>query len=399
MTLGARLSDCRNKLRWTQTQISTALKVPRELVSMWENDVRKPNVRQVEDLALLLGTTAKALLTGSENAIPKTTPGMLLRGWDTASPEVKKEMNNWLGFLDEWSDFIDESSHDLKSQAPRKLDKGPDFSDIRSASKLAADVREHFNLGLYALPDLYTFLDDYHITVCQAKLGAIGEGNDGISGIFLNHEKLGYCILINAQTSKGRQMFTLAHEFGHALYHYGAKSIVSYYGERNAREQFADAFAAHFLVPGKGLRNLIEENEWAKQMSEHVALILANYFNVSYAFMLNRLAFEGLISTTQRSDWQNLSPKSLAQQIGLDPELFRSRLNDDLYSNRYPASVITRVRELIEEEELTIAQAADLLRLDPLTIQTNWMNTAANADENEQRELAEFALVYGSSKI
>ncbi len=58
MNLKDRLSNYRNKLGWTQLQVAAALKVPRELISMWENGTRRPNLRQFVDLALLFDTTA-----------------------------------------------------------------------------------------------------------------------------------------------------------------------------------------------------------------------------------------------------------------------------------------------------------------------------------------------------
>ena len=309
MNLEDRLLKYRNELEWTQLQVAAALKVPRELISMWENGTRRPNLRQLEDLAQLFDTTAAALLGQKGSASEVACPKLLLRGPDSTSPEVKIEIERWLKFLNDWSDLLDESECSGRGQPPKKLDQGPDVSDIRKSSKLAAEVREHFELGLFCLPDLFAFLNDHSVLVCQARLGSIGDGHQGISGAFYNHLKLGYCILINAQTSRGRQTFTLAHEFAHALYHYGSREcIISRHGEDSSREQFADAFAAHFLVPSRGLKVIIAANEWAKpeHLSEYGVLMLAHYYSVSYAFMLNRLAFEGHITGEQKACGNNI---------------------------------------------------------------------------------------------
>jgi len=53
MTLSDRLQECRNSLEWTQAQVAAALKVPRELVTMWESGSRKPNLKQLEELSRL----------------------------------------------------------------------------------------------------------------------------------------------------------------------------------------------------------------------------------------------------------------------------------------------------------------------------------------------------------
>ena len=400
MQLGNRLAECRNKLKWTQLQVAAAMKVPRELVSMWENDNRRPNIRQLEDLAQLFNTSTNYLLGKEMLTSEQSRPKILLRGLDNASPEVKAEIDHWAQFLDDWSAVLEDSQSQGRAMPPKSLDHGPDFSDTRSASKLAIDVRSHYGLGLYGLPDLYAFLDEQSVLVCQAKLGSIGDGKEGISGAFYNHDKLGYCILVNAQTSKGRQMFTLAHEFAHALFHYGAhECIISRQGEGSSREQFADAFAAHFLIPSKGLRKVIEETDCTSRLDEYGALILAHYFNVSFAFMLNRLLFEKHISETQKQCWKKYSPRSLARHIGLDSGVFQPRSDAEPYISKYPSSVLKQVRDLIEDDRLSVGQAADLLRLDPITIQSELLQAPAEADVDEQQEAIEFEHTHGSSRL
>ncbi len=395
MELNDRLQQLRKERDWTQLQVAAALKVPRELVSMWEVGSRRPNLKQLEDVARLFNADAEFLLGNHSEPQPLgLKPTVLLRGLDTAEPSIKLEVSNWISFLDEWSLFAD-LDRERKAKPPRKIDRGPDFSDIRSASKVSTEVRDHYGLGTFALPDLFAFLDEQGVLVCQAKLGDISQ--DGISGAFYNHPILGYCILINAQTSQGRQMFTLAHEFAHALFHYGANEcIISVAGENSNREQFADAFAANLLVPAKGLKDIIQETGLVNRISEYDALQLASYFKVSYAFMLNRLLFERHINLEQRNDWQTLSPRSLAKHIGLNASMFRSRIDEEPYLSRYPASVLKKVRELIEGDVLSVGQAASLLRLDVLTLQTELLEAPQTADTDEQKETKDFAATYGS---
>lgn len=395
MELGDRLQRYRKDRNWTQLQVGSALGVPRELVSMWESGNRRPNLRQLEDVARLFNTEVESLLGVSSSkceAVDKSK--VLLRGFDSPDASINIELNSWLAFLDAWRDLADPNKSVLRMPA-KKLDRGPDFSDIRSVSKLSAAVREHYGLGDFALPDLFAFLDEQNILVCKARLGDIGAG--GISGAFCNHPKLGFCILINAQTSHGRQMFTLAHEFGHALFHYGANEcIVSISGENTSREQFADAFAANLLVPSKGLTQFIEAVGLTNCITEYDALQLASYYKVSYAFMLNRLLFERHINAEQRNSWQKLSPRSLAKNIGLDSSIFKSRQDEEPYLSRYPASVLRRVRELIEEDVLSVGQAAALLKLDIMTVQNELLEAPESADDAEMNETKEFAYTYGS---
>jgi Zn-dependent peptidase ImmA (M78 family) len=130
------------------------------------------------------------------------------------------------------------------------------------------------------LPNLYALLDEREVLVYRAAMGRLDREPESISGAFYNHPELGYCILVNTDTAPGRQSFTLAHEWAHALFHYAKGGIICRSKDTDPLERFADAFAASFLVPGKELRRLASEF-----MNPLEALKLAQYFSVSYAMI------------------------------------------------------------------------------------------------------------------
>src|SRR5207249_6179 len=77
-----------------------------------------------------------------------------------------------------------------------------------------------------------------------------------IAGMFAFTDRLGGCVLANGSHPQTRQNWTLAHEYGHFLtdrFQEEITVLVEY--ERKPRaEQFADSFAAAFLMPAAGLR-------------------------------------------------------------------------------------------------------------------------------------------------
>lgn len=351
---------------------------------------------QLTELANIFDTTVEYLVSGTDRG-SMVRSAILFRGLDSNNSVVSGQLNHWLNFLDGWTELLAKSGQKLKfrSTPAKSLDRGADFSDIRSAAKVAQDVRDFYGLGLYALPDLYTFLDEQEVIVCQAKLGSIGTGKQGISGAFYNHPKLGYCILINAETSRGRQTFTMAHEFAHALFHYGDCScIVSQYGDSSSREQFADSFASHFLAPAKGLKAIVEKN--FNPLDERAALVLSHYYGVSYAFMLNRLAFQGLIEQQQKLQWQKLSPRALAANVGLDQNLFKTRTNIELGLARYPVSILRKVKTLIDDRSVGIQETSKLFGLNSDMLTNGLVHVTAEADADEEIEAAEFSQTYGN---
>lgn len=262
------------------------------------------------------------------------------------------------------------------------------ITDSRRAPRLAEEVRSHYDLGEDAIPDLLAFLDQQRILVYRAALDPIGDG-EGVSGIFYNHPRLGYTILVNTQTTPGRQTFTLAHELAHALFHYQERGVVSRARDADSKERFADAFAAHFLVPGERLHELMATGPDGS-ISPYDVVRLHRYFRVSYATMLNRLRNEGLLSDGQYQAFKDVSPTSLARQLGLDCSEYTSAVDRPGVSlATYPPSVLERVRQFVHEGELTPSGAADLLQVPVEEINSELLRPFPRATTEETREFAE----------
>ena len=361
---------------------------------MWETEARVPSLRQLEELARLYQANV-GYLFGEEELDEKRERKSLYGefAWDA---EARQEIERWLDFLDDWAEFLEDVGQELPgpSRPPRALDEGRIVADARRAPKLAAMVREHYWLDLTTVPvDLYAFFEEAEVAlVYRAPLGDIGQGSEGVSGAFYNHPELGYSILVNADTAPGRQTFTLAHEFAHALFHYPTVGVISRKGDRDPKERFADVFAAHFLVPSGALHELAESSWKENGVEPYRAVSLAAHFRVSYATLLYRLLQEGLIPEWNHEDLKGYSPSAMARQLGLDAGFFSVSKRRPLYLERYPISVLEWVRWAIEEEELSHAQAADLLGIDVVTFrhEIGLIEDPPEATKEEEQEFDQF---------
>jgi hypothetical protein len=87
----------------------------------------------------------------------------------------------------------------------------------------------------------------------------------------------------------------------------------------------------------------------------------------------------------------------MARQLGLDDGLFRLPERRPLYLERYPLSVLEWVRWAVEEEELSHAQAADLLSVDVVTFrhQLGMLEDPPEATEEEEKEFDQLTLRVG----
>jgi Zn-dependent peptidase ImmA (M78 family)/transcriptional regulator with XRE-family HTH domain len=398
--LGARLRQARELADYNQQEIAEVLGVVREVVSYWENDRRVPSFAQLARLAEAYGVTTGSLLGTEPPPVASEEHELVYRGLRHQPPRTKAAIGRWLAFLDDWADLLTTCGVKLpgRSIAPKRAWRAAEaIRDSRLAPRLAHEVREHYGLGSDAIPDLLAFLDREKILVYRVGLDPIGDGA-GVSGVTYNHPRLGTSILVNTVTTPGRQTFTLAHEFAHALFHAQERGLVSRAGAPDRLERFADAFAAHFLVPGDALRKRVAQLPYQKVASAFDVIDLHRFFRVSYATMLNRLRGEGLLSPEQYEEYRGYSPSHLASRLGLACDDYFPSSQGPATSSLgcYPTSVLDRVDTLVRDRQLSPAAAADLLQVPLEEILGELLarpEDATAAERQEFRELPEPTVV------
>jgi Zn-dependent peptidase ImmA (M78 family) len=357
MSLAQNIRNRRSISMLTQEQVAQAIKVPREHIAMWETETRQPNPQQLEALAKLFRVSISHL-QGVTPPIPTNEWHHIEDQLDESDPSESIQL--WRQFLNSWAAFLSGRKAALRGRqkAPKELATMGIMSDARKASSLSLDVRKFYGLGLEPIRNMYAFLDEQGILVCKAPLGRLNtDGSKGISGVFYNHSKLGFCILVNSETIPARQSFTLAHEFAHALYHYSMFGLISRNGLDDPKEKFADTFAANFLVPSRKLRDLVEETR-SNELNPASTLRLAYHFGISYKAMLFRLKNERLITATQCNDWAKKSPASMAPMCNIDPSYFL--IPKSLPPLEFPGLVTDEVAWLASKGELSKEQTIEI---------------------------------------
>ena len=135
-------------------------------------------------------------------------------------------------------------------------------------------------------------------------------------------------ILLNSNQTRGKQHFTIAHEFYHLFFQDDFKPHACNPGNTkgvDANEKMADAFASELLLPEMGLKKMIPLNELdQKEISISTILILENYFSVSHSALLIRLRNLDLITSKQYDLFSNLRIKQTAKEYGFGLSLYES---------------------------------------------------------------------------
>jgi Predicted Zn peptidase len=311
--------------------VAELLGVSRVMVSHWEHGQRRPSEQTLERLAGIYGIPL-SVLVDLETPLPgsSTVPGadlvaLLFRDAESGiDAAAQAGLQDFVRFLDSYADLLErlgQPGYPLR-QSPFSIRKG--FIGRDDIRRKAEEVRDWLRLGLGPVGDLTGVLDDAGITVYRTALGA--DLQRGVSGAFLNHPRLGMCIAVNLETTPGRQVFTIAHELAHALYHSQRDSqVVSYWGRQDDKERFADAWAGEFLVPQEGLRRASESLGIKSVTKADEAVHLQRLYGVSYGMMLVRLLQAKLLSQETYEEIKGARPVAIASTLGytVQPEEWR----------------------------------------------------------------------------
>lgn len=128
-------------------------------------------------------------------------------------------------------------------------------------------------------------------------------------------------MMINSNTTRGRQHFTIAHELYHLFY--DEKPIPHICGNGTSEtEKNADRFAAALLMPKEGLMGRIPAKEITeKSISLATILKLEHFYSVSRYSLLIRLKELGVIDENRLEELSKF-PKQSAKAYGYDTSLY-----------------------------------------------------------------------------
>ena len=179
--------------------------------------------------------------------------------------------------------------------------------------------------------------------------------SDSFSGMCLKTDKYKF-ILVNSNHPRGRQHFTIAHEF----YHLFVQDICEVHAcnpgiNKEPQEVEADYFASVLLMPEIGM--IPDEELRNKQVSLSTVLKLEQYFSVSRSAMLVRLRALSLLSAEQYDSLKSIPVLRSALEYGYsDLALYRPG-NENLVIGDYG----DKARRLFDGEKISEGHYLDLL--------------------------------------
>lgn len=361
---GSRLVAARERRRLNQEQVAELLGVSRVLVSHWERGQRRPSEQVLERLAEIYGMSLRELL--KPVATPQTSDLLELLYRDAAGgidERAAAGLRDFVQFLDSYASLADQLGARLEVLRQSPFSLRPGFTSRDDIRRKALEVRNRLGLGLGPVGDLPGLLDDIGITIYRTALGS--DLQTGVSGAFLDHPRLGLCIAVNLQTTPGRQLFTVAHELAHALFHSRKESqLVSYWARKDSKERFADLWASEFLVPLEGLRRAAEDLQLTRVQQPEVVVHLQRHFGVSYGMMLLRLRQAGLVDEATYEELKQARPVAFAARLGYSVHPEEWAQDPSRWGlERFPRGFLRLLIKALREERVSPATAASLTRL------------------------------------
>lgn len=167
-----------------------------------------------------------------------------------------------------------------------------------------------------------------HIKSLLVKLGILTRYrplSDNAYGLSLQtSDKSARFMLINSNSTRGRQHFTAAHELYHLYFDPNPlPHICRKDGEKPSVERDADLFASTLLMPERGIVGEIPIEEMRNGLSVGTLLRLEQLFSVSHEAMIYRLCALCIIDKKEADTFKTFVISDVARANGYDLSLYK----------------------------------------------------------------------------
>lgn len=352
--LGRRLAAARRSCNLSQEEIAQHLGVSRPTIVAMEKGTRAVKARELVTLAELFRRSVHELL-GQRAFVAEFAPQFRATQFAEIIEESKQQAIETFERACEDYLMLEQM---LNAPMPRSRYPEPysiaGLSAQAAAEEVASLERNRLNLGNGPLLNLLEVLE----AEAGLRVFVLALNEFRIAGMFAYTDRLGGCILINGKHPVTRQNWSAAHEYGHFLTdrYRGDVTVFADYERRPRSEQFADCFAASFLMPAAGLRQRFRRVIQASgDFTVADLCLLADQYEVSVEAMTRRLESLGCV---RRGTWDKLAR-------GFEGRKVQSYLG---FAARQPRSLYLpeRYRRLavqaFEEELISESRLVNLLR-------------------------------------
>jgi Zn-dependent peptidase ImmA (M78 family)/transcriptional regulator with XRE-family HTH domain len=254
--LGQRLRRLRENRGYTQEEIAQVLGISRSSVVQLESGNRSLDSVELMTLSKELAFDPKELFA-EELSEQQDSVTVLFRAESAAGGDrkLRQTVSQWSSLCREFTSLERLIGADRGFVGPVRYEfqepRGK-WEAIQQGAVVADQERNRLKLGTGPVPELPQIIESQGVRVGSVPL------DESISGLFLTDENIGLSILVNADHSEQRQLFSFAHEYSHLLFDRARKGNISRRENREENcEVRANSFAAAFLMPESGIREFL----------------------------------------------------------------------------------------------------------------------------------------------
>lgn len=320
--LGQRLQEARKSVALTQQDVAQEIGLSRESLAQIEAGSRSVNSLEIVRLARLYRRSLSSILLGEEMSEEEPITAIFRMQETLAEAPRLREQLVELSNIFEEARIIERLLGDESRQLP------PDYGvreprnnaeAYEQGQELARQERQRLGLGSGPIPDVA------EVVAMQGVWAVSAEMPDNVSGIGLFHSNIGAAVIVNQSHGRSRRRFSYAHEYAHVLMDRKARpaSVSSASNAKDLIERRANSFASEFLIPARGVFELLEridkggasrETMWlfdpiteegepiekrnapgSQEIAFHDVAFIADWFQVSYEAAAYRLSDLGKV--------------------------------------------------------------------------------------------------------
>ncbi len=223
---------------------------------------------------------------------------------------------------------------------------------MQQAEMLASKFRADNGLGQTEPISAKTLLRKLQVTAMYRPL------SDSSYGISCKSKSGRMFMLINSNSTRGRQHFTIAHELYHLYFDENPMPHMCC-GGASVEEKNADTFASVLLLPKEGVYAMLSKDEILQHNIKLATVLrIEQMFQVSRSMLLIRLRDLGVISENERQAMQSIPVKESALEYGYDKSLYESG-NEGVVIGDFGE----KARILFEEGRISEGHYLELLKM------------------------------------
>lgn len=254
--LGQRLQDARKSVALTQQDVATQLGLSRESLAQMEAGSRSVTSLEIVRLSRLYGRSLSSILLEGENAEEEPLTALFRMQETLAESPGLREKLVWFSNVFQEARTIER----LIGDDPRLLPPDYGLRDPRNnaeaydqGQELANQERQRLGLGWGPIPDVAEVISQQGVWAVAAEMP------ENVSGICLFHSTIGAAVVVNQSQHRSRRRFSYAHEYAHVLADRKSRSasVSSSSNSKELIERRANSFASEFLMPAKGVTELL----------------------------------------------------------------------------------------------------------------------------------------------